>query len=68
MESSATLIWGLLFGAIGTGYFLYGKKQRKPVPFACGILLIVFPYFIAHVAALVMIGALLSAIPYFFRR
>ena len=28
LGSVAVLIWGMLFGAIGFGYFLYGKKQR----------------------------------------
>ena len=42
---SATLLWGLLFGSIGAGYFIYGKKQRAPVPLVCGIALMVFPYF-----------------------
>jgi len=64
VESSATIIWGLLFGAIGAGYFLYGKKQRRPLPFACGLLLMVFPYFVANTTALVIVGVILSVIPY----
>jgi hypothetical protein len=68
LESSATLIWGLLFGAVGVGYFLYGKKQRRPLPFACGLLLMVFPYFVANSTAIVIVGTVLSLIPYFFGR
>jgi hypothetical protein len=37
------------------------------VPLVCGIALMVYPYFIANVTVLVMIGAVLVAIPYFFR-
>ena len=65
--SSASLVWGLLFGSIGIGYFVYGKRQEKLVPLICGILLMAFPYFVSGTIALVVIGAALMAIPYFFR-
>jgi hypothetical protein len=68
MGSNASIMWNLLFGAIGVGYFLYGKKQRRPLPFACGLLLMVFPYFVANTTALVIVGAVLSFIPYFLGR
>lgn len=63
----AWLLWGLLYGSIGLGFFVYGKKQRAPVPLVCGIALMVFPYFVSNVLLLVAIGAVLIAIPYFFR-
>lgn len=67
MGSQASLLWGLLFGSIGTGYFLYGKKQKKSVPFICGIGLMVFPMLVSNTILLVIIGCLLLAIPYFLR-
>jgi hypothetical protein len=60
-------MWGVLFGAIGFGYFLYGKKQTAVVPLLVEIALCVVPYFIANVYALVGIGIVLVAIPYFVR-
>ncbi len=63
----ATLLWGVLFGSIGLGFFIYGKRQGAPVPLACGLLLMVFPYFVSNVWATVLIGSLLMAIPYFVR-
>jgi hypothetical protein len=57
----------LLFGSIGLGFFLYGKKQRAVVPLVCGIALIVFPYFVSNVILLVGIGAVLVVIPWFLR-
>jgi hypothetical protein len=57
----------LLFGSIGLGYFIYGKKQKAVVPLVCGLALMLFPYFVSHVTLLVGIGVLLSAIPYFLR-
>ena len=67
MSSTAVLMWGMLFGAIGFGFFLYGKKQRAVVPLITGIVLCVFPYFIESVYVLVGVGLLLVAIPYFVR-
>lgn len=67
MSSTAVLMWGMLFGAIGFGFFLYGKKQRTVVPLIVGIALCVVPYFVANVYALVMVGVILVAIPYFAR-
>ena len=63
----AWLLWGLLYGSIGLGFFIYGRKQRAPIPLLCGIALMVFPYFVTNIVLLVAIGALLIAIPYFFR-
>ena len=65
--SMATLLWGVIFGAIGTGFFVYGKRQRAPIPLACGIALMVFPYFVSNAWGTVAVGALLMAIPYFIR-
>jgi hypothetical protein len=65
--SASTLFWGILFGAIGLGFFVYGKKQQAVVPLVCGLALMVFPYFISGTGLLIAIGAALTAIPYFVR-
>ncbi len=64
---TAVLLWGLLFGSIGLGYFIYGRKQSAPVPLVCGLALMVFPYFVSNVPLLVGIGTALIALPYFIR-
>jgi hypothetical protein len=61
------LLWGVLFGSIGLGFFIYGRKQSAPVPLLCGIALMVFPYLVTNRLLLVGIGVVLCAIPYFFR-
>lgn len=61
------LLWGVLFGSIGLGYFIYGKRQRAPVPLLSGVALMAFPYFISNSTLLVAIGIVLTAIPYFVR-
>ncbi len=67
MDSTAVLLWGLLFGSVGFGFFLYGKKQKAGVPIIAGIALCVVPYFIANVYILVTVGVVLMAIPFFVR-
>ena len=67
MESTSLLIWGVLFGAIGLGYFTYGRKQRAVVPLFVGIALLVFPYFITNIYLLVATGVCLAVLPYFIK-
>lgn len=65
--NEGALWWGLLFGSIGLGFFIYGKRQKAPIPLACGIGLMVFPYFVSNNWLMVLLGAALIAIPYFVR-
>ncbi|NOQ88755.1 MAG: hypothetical protein GQ550_07510 [Gammaproteobacteria bacterium] len=67
MESESILIWGMVFGSIGLGFFIYGKKQKKIVPLVIGLALFVFPYFIADITMLMIVGAILVLMPYFVR-
>jgi len=65
--NTATLLWGVVFGAIGLGFFVYGKRQGALVPLLCGLALMVFPYFVSNAWAMALVGAGLMAIPYFVR-
>jgi len=67
MEGTSQLIWGMLFGAIGLGFFIYGKKQKAVIPLIVGIALAIFPYFVSNVYLLIIIGAVLMVLPYFVR-
>ncbi|MBK9131546.1 MAG: hypothetical protein IPM20_07950 [Gammaproteobacteria bacterium] len=64
---TAPLLWGLLFSSIGLGYFIYGRKQRAVVPLVCGLVLMIYPYFVSGTLLLVAIGAALMIVPYFIR-
>lgn len=67
--NTTALLWGVLFSSIGLGFFIYGKKQKANVPFVCGILLMIYPYFISDsTLLLVLIGCILTAIPFLIRR
>ncbi|HEY1267302.1 MAG TPA: hypothetical protein VGH16_08610 [Candidatus Binatia bacterium] len=62
---TSSLMWGLVFGSIGLGYFVYGKRQKSAVPMLSGVGLMLFPYIVTNPIMLVIIGALLAALPYF---
>jgi hypothetical protein len=63
----SSLLWGVVFGSVGVGFFMYGRRQQSAVPLITGVALMVFPYFISNTWLLVGIGAVLMAIPYFLR-
>lgn len=65
---TASLLWGTLFGAIGAGYIVYGRRQRAPVPLLCGIGLVAFTWFVSSAWAIVLVGAALMAAPFLARR
>jgi hypothetical protein len=63
----ATIIGGLLFSSIGFVAFIYGKRMNRWKPMFCGIVLMVYPYFVANAAIIYAIGALGTAALYFLR-
>jgi len=65
MESTAQLLWGVVLGSIGLGFFIYGKKQKAVVPLIVGIVLMILPYFISNGYLLAAAGAVLVILPYF---
>lgn len=60
----AELVWGLVFGSIGIGYCIYGRRQKTLMPFASGLALIAFPYFVEGALFTVLVGVLLTAVPF----
>jgi hypothetical protein len=63
--STSLLLWGLLFGSVGFGYYLYGKKQGNNTARYTGIALMVLPYFVSNIIVLVVIGLMLMLLPRF---
>lgn len=64
---TANLVWGMLFGAIGSGYLIYGVRQRALVPALVGVLLGLFTWFVDSAWLTVVVGVGLMAVPYFVR-
>lgn len=61
------MLWGLLFGSIGLGYFMYGKKIANPVIRYTGLALMFYPYVVQDSIAIVIVGIGLIALPKFVR-
>ena len=62
------LLLGLIFGAIGSGYLVYAKKQYSAAFALAGAALILYSYFFTSIAAIVIVGALLAASPFAWER
>ena len=67
MPSPLTLMLGVLFGSIGLGFFVYGKKQKAAIPFVSGIGLMALPYFISNLYILILLCIVLILLPYFIK-
>lgn len=65
MLDTPTLFAGLIFGSIGFGYFIYGKKQSNTVVKITGILLIMYTYFFDNPITIVLVGLGLMILPRF---
>jgi hypothetical protein len=63
------LLASLLWGTIGSGYFIYGKKQGAGVPLAGGLALIGISYFIGSAVILSLVSiALIFGMHWLMRR
>ena len=62
------ILLGLLFGAVGSVYLVIGRKDHDPLYLVVGFLLIVYPYVFTSAAAIIIIGIVLSLIPYAHRQ
>ena len=59
-----SLFLGVVTGAFGLAYIVYGKRQTKFVPFVSGVLLCTYSYFVTGWVALSVVGALLLIAPF----
>jgi hypothetical protein len=66
MDTSQIFL-SVLWSAIGLGYIVYGKKQKRVLPFLSGIALMVFPYFVESWIVSIGIGLVLTALPFVIR-
>jgi hypothetical protein len=60
----ATLTVGMVLSAVGFGYFLYGRRQRRTMPFLSGLGLLATPFVLDSATAMLLCGAVLAALPF----
>ena len=61
------LFTGLIFGSIGMGYMVYGRKQANFMALLAGVGLCAFPYFVNSVWMSMAIGLGLVILPFVVR-
>jgi hypothetical protein len=64
---TTNLMLSLLFGMVGAGMILFGKKAGRLVPLGAGLGLCVFPYFLSNTLALVFVCLSLCVVPFIVR-
>ncbi len=67
-DPSLRQLLALLIGSVGLGYMLYGRKQAHAVALGCGVLLMVIPYGLSNVAALLIVALTLMVLPFVLNR
>ena len=59
MFNASFLFASLIWGSIGVGFAIYGKKQRAMAPLVGGILLIAISYLISSALLMSLMGVVL---------
>lgn len=65
---SGTLIASLFWGCVGSGYAIYGWRQKDMVPLFGGIALIAVSYFISSAISMSLVEAILVAAIFWLRK
>lgn len=65
--TTANIVAGIIFGSIGFGAFIYGKKQSNFKALGTGIVLMIYPYLVQNAFAVYAIGVLLTLTLFIFR-
>jgi hypothetical protein len=67
MDSTTLIMWGVLFGSIGLGYLVYGRRQRRGIALLSGVVLCAFPYVVSNVFLMILIAIIFMALPFFIK-
>lgn len=67
LPTPGSLFAAILFGAIGMGAFVHGKRNGLAKSMIIGVALMAYPYFIADGWLVFLIGAALCYLLYLFR-
>ena len=58
-----TLFLGILFSAVGGVYAFYGRKSYDASFLVCGVLLMIYPYFVPGALLIFVVGIALVMFP-----
>jgi hypothetical protein len=68
MGDPNTLVASLIWGSVGLGFAIYGKRQQEWVPLFGGIALMAISYFIGSALSMSLVGAALVAVILWLKR
>ncbi|SHO81196.1 hypothetical protein MNB_SV-15-1580 [hydrothermal vent metagenome] len=63
-----SFMWGIFFGIVGMSYSMYGKKSDKSTFLYSGFGLMGYTYVVTGLKETILIGVLLTAIPFFIKK
>jgi hypothetical protein len=55
MFNTSFLFASLIWGSVGVGYFIYGKRQESWAPMVAGVLMVAVSYFVASAVLMSLI-------------
>ena len=64
---ASSLFLSMIYGTIGLGMFMYGKKAERLVPLVAGLALMILPYFIPSLLWMSVASVALMAGPFVLR-
>lgn len=62
----AYIVWAVIFSIIGLCFLVYGKKRKQNLTLIIGIVLLTYPIFITNPYIMVLVGAILTTVPFIF--
>ncbi len=63
-DDGTSMFMTMIWGAIGTGYFIFGKKQSRFTFLLCGVGLMVFPFFVSDFMVSMILGLAMTLAPF----
>ncbi|MFA7254476.1 MAG: amino acid transport protein [Candidatus Omnitrophota bacterium] len=64
--NTTNIFASIIFGSIGLGAFIYGKKQSNLKALVIGVVLMIYPYFMQNPIALFATGTGLTVLLFIF--
>ena len=68
MFNASFLFASLVWGSVGMGYFIYGKKQSSWPPMIGGVVMLAASYFVASALLMSLLGLAIIVAVYFLIR
>ncbi len=65
--NTTNLFLGLIFGSIGMGYLIYGRKQKHGIALMSGVALCALPYLVSDILFITLMGVGVMALPFLFK-